>query len=175
MNFNNFITLSIISLIILPINSQNVLDHGYNNLHINTTFPQINDNISSNLISLTIIYYDKVDLSLGNITIFHNWNKLQRISGTNNEFVTLDENGITVHVRIIPLVFDEIYYVSIDDDFVKDRIKKTPLGGAKEGVWYFKTIPSDEIPVLKVSVHKGYVQLTPEGTNYFNKLNKTEQ
>lgn len=73
------------------------------------------------------------------------------------------------------MVCDEIYYVSIDDDFVKDRIKKTPLGGVKEGVWYFKTILRAEIPVMKVFVLKGYVQLTPEGTNYFNKLNKTEQ
>ncbi|CAG8704368.1 5878_t:CDS:2, partial [Funneliformis mosseae] len=80
-------------------------DHGYYNLHIDTTFPRINDIISSDTRIFTIKYYDKVDLSLGNITIFHdcgNKHKLRQIvSGTNKNYVSLDRDEITVRVYIV--------------------------------------------------------------------------
>ncbi|CAG8744768.1 5891_t:CDS:2, partial [Funneliformis mosseae] len=75
---------------------------------------------------------------------------------------------------IIPILkSDESYYVSIDDDFVKERINKMSLVGIKEGVWYFKTIK--KLLVIPKNVIEGYLRLIPEGTNYFDNLNKIDR
>ncbi len=92
-----------------------------------------------------IKYYDKVDLSNGNITIFQKngrKNIRQIISGNNiDEYVILedDENVTTVIVRIIESTFNlgGRYYVSIDNNFVKSRTFQEPLYGLKDDVWSF--------------------------------------
>ena len=95
-----------------------------------------------------IKYYDKVDLSEGNITIFQEDLNLIRqiISGNDKEYVTLiedeNENGTTVNVKIIESTFsqfDKTYYVSIDNNFVKNRFYQEPLYGLSERVWSFTT------------------------------------
>ncbi|CAG8752487.1 8806_t:CDS:2, partial [Funneliformis mosseae] len=66
----------------------------------------------------------------------------------------------------------ESYYVTIDDDFVKHRINKAPLDGVKEGVWFFKTNPKT---AKSEGGFNGQVRLTPEGTIYFDSLNKNDR
>jgi len=86
-----------------------------------------------------------VDLSDGNITIFQKndrKNIRQIISGNNKEYITLsdDGDGTTVNVTIIESTFnnfDESYYVSIDNNFVKSRSYQEPLYGLNEDVWSF--------------------------------------
>ncbi len=121
------------------------LDHGYANLQIDTTTPKIGDTIEPDTKFLSIKYYNQVDLSKGNITIFQKndrKNIRQIIPGTNDEYIDIidDGNGTTVNVKIIESTFNQFggrYYVSIDNNFVKSRIFQEPLRGLNEDVWSF--------------------------------------
>ncbi|RIA85944.1 hypothetical protein C1645_830057 [Glomus cerebriforme] len=129
------------------------LDHGYNNLHINTTFPMINDTISASDIKfLTIKYYNQVDLTYDTkITIIQDDGSDHGIirqiisynENTNDEntkFLTLDDDGITINIAVIDSTFNVPggrYYVLIDDGFVKDRKFGEPIFGIRKNVWSF--------------------------------------
>ncbi|CAG8517855.1 8152_t:CDS:2 [Funneliformis mosseae] len=143
-------------------------DHGYNNFHIASTTPSIDDMIPSDLEFLNIKYYNKVELSNGNITIFQDdGNIRQTTSGINGRYVSYGDDT-TIKVAILKSTFNQPgrrYYVSIDNNSVKDKIYQEPLYGVNDHVWSFTTtqteteISSDDV--------MGQVRLTPEGTSYF--------
>ena len=82
-------------------------------------------------------------MSNGKITIFQdNLNLIrQTISGSNNDYVTLrdDGNGTIISVKIIESTFNQFakYYVLIDNNFVRHRMYQEPLDGLNERVWSF--------------------------------------
>ncbi|CAG8457748.1 3633_t:CDS:10 [Funneliformis mosseae] len=153
-------------------------DHGYNNFHIDSTFPENNVMIKiGELNNLTITYYKGVDLSGGHILIFQDDGSIrQNTSGIDNRYVSLSEDGTTVFVKIINCIFSQPgknYYVSIGNNFVKSRIYQEPLYGIKERVWSFKPYVAKEEKISDTV--KGQVRLTANGTVYFNSLNESEQ
>ena len=95
--------------------------------------------------SITIKYYDEVDLSDGLIRIFHqDGNLRQTIQGLNKDFVTqnVDVDLNTVNIKLLKSTLNQpnsMYYVSIENNFVKSRIYQEPLYGVKEHVWAFNT------------------------------------
>ena len=100
----------------------------------------------------------------------------QFTSGSNNEYVKLHEDGITVKVTIIKSTFNRPggrYYVSVDDNFVKSRKYQEPLRGVRKRVWSFTTqIAEEEKSSDSIT---GRVRLTPEGSAYFESLNHVER
>ncbi|CAG8527285.1 6538_t:CDS:10 [Funneliformis mosseae] len=153
-------------------------DHGYDNFHIDTTSPVLDEKIALDIESLKIIYYNEVDLSVGLIKIFHeNGNLRQIIPGTNDTFVTqnVDGNLTTVNIKLLNCTLNQPgsrYYVSIENNFVKSRVYQEPLYGVKDHVWTFTTPQIEE--EFSESVN-GQVRLTANGTVYFESLNERER
>ncbi|CAG8681772.1 15932_t:CDS:2, partial [Funneliformis mosseae] len=120
---------------------------------------------------LQIKYYNKVELSYGNITIFQSdGNIRQIISGIDQQYIFHSEAGdfTTINITILKSTFNQPgrrYYVSIDNGFVKDKIHQEPLYGIKDQLWAFTTI-QQETGISSDEV-MGQVRLTPEGTSYF--------
>ncbi len=103
--------------------------------------------ITSNTKYLLIKYYEEVNLSEGNITIFQDDRNLWQIIFRNDrEYVTLiddeNENGTTVSIKIIESTFsqfDKRYYISVENTFVKSRFYQEPLYSLNKRVWLFTT------------------------------------
>ncbi|CAB4384420.1 unnamed protein product [Rhizophagus irregularis] len=130
-------------------------DHGYGNLQIFSTTPNINEIINPSEIQfLTITFYVKVDLSPNrNVTILQDdgseYGKIRQITSPNTK-----------------------YYVLIDDGFVKSKELQEPIIGI-QNTWTFMTISDSgsikdmyEKKVYSSSID-GKVRLTAEGTTYF--------
>ncbi|CAG8503331.1 5032_t:CDS:10 [Funneliformis mosseae] len=149
------------------------IDHGYGNLHINYTFPLVNDIIDETNI-IKINYHNPIDLSNHNIIIFQNDRNIvrQNISGSDAKFVSLDDDGTTVIVNIIKSTFNrpgESYYVSIENGFVKSRQYQEPIIGLQNKAWFFTTQMKDEKSSDKIT---GRVRLTAEGTFVYESLDE---
>ncbi|GES87507.1 hypothetical protein GLOIN_2v1834901 [Rhizophagus clarus] len=162
-------------------------DHGYENLHIFSTTPNINDIIDpSEMKSLTIKFYDKVELSPNrNITILQDdgsGNGTMRQSASvdinNKEFVNYIDD-YTIEVTVIDSTFNQPntkYYVLIDDGFVKSKDLQEPILGIQQPVWYFMTTQEKASSnsasnmfekMMSESSIDGKVRLTSEGTAYY--------
>ncbi|GBC03264.1 hypothetical protein RclHR1_05040005 [Rhizophagus clarus] len=162
-------------------------DHGYGNLHIFSTTPNISDVIDpSQTQTLIIKFYDKVDISpYHNITIlqddgFGNGIIRQFTSATvnNGEFIrSIDD--YTVEVTVIDSTFNQFntkYYVLIDDGFVKSKQYQEPILGIQDSTWNFMTMPQQvgskslsDVYHEKVNATRvdGKVRLTTDATAYF--------
>ncbi|KAF0543330.1 hypothetical protein F8M41_004113 [Gigaspora margarita] len=76
-------------------------DHGYGNLQVNSSIPKINSVIPLAINSISITYYDQVDLSNGNITIYQIIDSKhaiirQLVTGDNNQYCSLSSDGNSV-------------------------------------------------------------------------------
>ncbi|CAG8571136.1 12110_t:CDS:10 [Rhizophagus irregularis] len=177
---------------------EGVRDHGYDNLHIDTTIPKIGDVINPSETKFLIIkYYNKVDLSPNrNVTILQDdgtshgiIRQMTSMTSTGNDgydkFVNLidDEFGSIINITIIDSTFNKPggkYYVLIDDGFASSRGYHEPIIGIQSSAWNFTTIQEDdhestsikEIYQKKVNSAgiSGKVRLTSEGTNYFKSI-----
>ncbi|CAG8556856.1 5591_t:CDS:2, partial [Funneliformis mosseae] len=154
-------------------------DHGYNNIHINTTYPNINDIIQSDIEYLTIQYYDEVVLSTGKIAIYQDDGNLRQIiTGINDEYVNIGEDykdNKTIKVDIFKSTFNlpgRTYYVVVEDNFVRNLAYQEPLYGVKERVWSFNTFSRTVKSEESLEYLIGHVRLTIDGTNYFDSLNE---
>ncbi|RIA85777.1 hypothetical protein C1645_830292 [Glomus cerebriforme] len=119
-------------------------DHGYFSTNINSTFPKINDSlISSDIKNIIIDFYDKIELSNGNISISNSReSKLSFTSGTQCE---LDNRGKRVIVKVFDFIFNNSggdYFIKISTDFVKHSVYKEPLLGISRNVWKFTIMDS---------------------------------
>ncbi|CAB4422419.1 unnamed protein product [Rhizophagus irregularis] len=122
----------------------------YQNLNIQGTFPNINENIqipsltSSNSLDFIINYNKPILLSNGNLTIYQYLNESiisrQSVSGI-SELCKL-VNDTAVYIKIFFSTLHQInvkYGIRIDNDFVKTSLNEEPLFGISEGIWNFKT------------------------------------
>ncbi|RIB20345.1 hypothetical protein C2G38_1204466 [Gigaspora rosea] len=125
-------------------------DAVYDNIFIKETFPPINANVSSSTITLNITLIFDVILSAGNITIYKvsDNSVRQRVSATMNEFCNIEHSDYPhiynsyVIVKVINSTFNEYgeqYFVTMDNNFVKDMDNETPLKGIHDGIWILKT------------------------------------
>lgn len=122
-------------------------DHGYGNLQVNSSIPKINSVIPLAINSISITYYDQVDLSNGNITIYQIIDSKhaiirQLVTGDNNQYCSLSSDGNSVIMNVISSTFispGQKYYVQVDTDFVKSRSIKDPLLGVQSCIWQFST------------------------------------
>ncbi|CAG8498268.1 hypothetical protein C2G38_2254183 [Gigaspora rosea] len=154
-------------------------DHGYQNFQINSSYPEINSTVPSNISSITITYYDQVDLSDGNITIYQiidsdNTNIRQVVSGNNNQFCALSSDGKSVIVNVIPSTFNSPgnqYFVQVDNNFVKSRSLKEPLLGITLRIWQF-TI-ADVMNFTRAGDTTGLLRLSTSGTQMFRQMNSS--
>ncbi|CAB4479392.1 unnamed protein product [Rhizophagus irregularis] len=155
-------------------------DHGYDNLNIDTTFPEINETIDASATNLIIKYYNKVDLSNDGYLLIYQRNDdgkdiLRQLNSVrnnyNNKYISYKDEGneTIVNVTIISSTFNKpggSYYVLIEDGFVKRRAFDTPIFGIqRKSIWTFITNTAQNSDGNKDV--EGKVRLTPEGTAYF--------
>ncbi|KAF0526267.1 hypothetical protein F8M41_014100 [Gigaspora margarita] len=109
-------TLDTISWSWLTISLLNSNDYRYDNTFINKTFPSINDTISPFTTFLNITFNQPVYFS----------------------------DGLSIIIKVILSTFNEYneqYFVSMDNNFVKGADWNEPLRGIHDRVWIFKTVP----------------------------------
>ncbi|CAG8545645.1 4738_t:CDS:2 [Funneliformis mosseae] len=155
-------------------------DHGYSNVHIDTTEPPIQSTISSSLKQISITYYDAVDLSDGKVSIYQINDGGQEVlkqfvSGTNPKYCQISEDGHVVTINIIESTFSHggsTFYVTMDNNFVKSNAFKEPLIGLRDKIWTFSTEPSE---VRFAGSTSGVLRLTVDGTTYFDQLSAEGQ
>ncbi|RGB30358.1 hypothetical protein C1646_765459 [Rhizophagus diaphanus] len=177
---------------------EGVRDHGYDNLHIDTTTPKIGEVINPSETKFLIIkYYNKIDLSPNrNVTILQDdgtshgiIRQMTSMTSTSNDgynqFVNLidDEFGSIINITIIDSTFNKPggkYYVLIDDGFASSRGYHEPMIGIQSSAWNFTTLQEDdhdstsikEIYQKKINSAgiSGKVRLNSDGTNYFKSI-----
>ncbi|RIB07572.1 hypothetical protein C2G38_418510 [Gigaspora rosea] len=153
-------------------------DIRYDNPYIMETFPPINANVSSSTTTLNISLDEDVALSTGNITIYKvsDNSVRQRVSATMNEFCKID-NKFNVTIKVINSTFNEYgeqYFVTMDDNFIKDTLVEEPLKGIHDGIWILKT---DDRKIYLDVVVMGSVRLTIDASKTFltrSENNKSE-
>ncbi|CAG8568461.1 11679_t:CDS:2 [Diversispora eburnea] len=157
-------------------------DNGYSNALINSTSPKINAIISNpskfmDTGSITISYYEPVELSDGYIWIYRIDNNVTRqfVVGNNDKFCSISDNGLTVIVKVIESTFsypNSQYYVKVDNNFVRSKKYGEPLMGIDDNIWKFNTYSSEE---TFASTASGIMRLTEEGTNHYYLLTSSEK
>ncbi|CAG8711116.1 15217_t:CDS:2, partial [Gigaspora rosea] len=153
-------------------------DHGYRNFQVNSSYPEINSTVPSNISSISISYFDQVVLSEGNISIYQiidsdNVIIRQVVSGNNYQFCTLSSNGMIVTVNVISSTFNnpgQQYYVQVDNNFVRSRLSKEPLLGIQLRIWQFSTVAL--MNYKHAGDANGLLCLTTDGTQSFHQMNK---
>ncbi|RHZ82458.1 hypothetical protein Glove_109g153 [Diversispora epigaea] len=154
--------------------------NNYSNFQVDFTSPSINDNISTLTNTITITYYDPVELSDGNITIYkidNSGNNIIRqfVNGIKStDFCSISDDGLTITVKVIKSTFSNPssqYYIKVDSNFARSQTYKESLMGIYN-IWKFNTNTSEEIFADTIS---GVLRLTAEGTEYYENLNSTEK
>ncbi|CAG8572251.1 7568_t:CDS:10 [Diversispora eburnea] len=153
-------------------------DNDYSNFQVKSSNPSINANIptSTDMSNITITYYEPVERSYGNISIYQidkNGNNIIRqfVNGVNS-FCSISDNGLTVTVKVIKSTFsnpNSQFYVKVDNDFVRSKAYRESLKGIYN-IWKFNTSSNKETFADKVY---GVLRLTKEGTEYYENLNPT--
>ncbi|CAG8571250.1 12116_t:CDS:10 [Rhizophagus irregularis] len=162
-------------------------DHGYGNLHIFNTTPNIGEIINPSKIEfLTIQFYDKVDLSSNhNITILQDGGIIRQItsvSHNNGDFVK-NIDGYTIQIKVINSTFNQpntMYYIIMDDGFVKSKDLQEPIIGIQDNSWKFFTTKEGVTQnsgfsnyykkKVNASAINGKVLLNVDGTDYFRRI-----
>ncbi|KAF0526266.1 hypothetical protein F8M41_014099 [Gigaspora margarita] len=160
-----------ISWSLLTISLLNSNDYKYNNVFINKTIPSINDSVNSSTTFLNITFNYPVALSAltSSITIYKaSDNSIrQRISTTMHSFISISPDGLSIIIEVIPSTFneyDEQYFVSMDNNFVKGADRNEPLRGIHDGIWILKTAKA----IL------GLLRLTQEASKRFTALQNNQ-
>ncbi|CAJ0891864.1 4292_t:CDS:2 [Entrophospora sp. SA101] len=146
---------------------------GYGSDSILSTVPEKNSSIiSANTDSITITYTKSVKKSSGNINIYQLRSSTNININNNDDYYDESEDllrqscsgqsdyvqieGNTVQVKVLKSTFNSPgseYYVTIEDDFVKDSVTNQNLFGIKPKIWDFNT----------------------EGTTYYTSLSINDQ
>ncbi|CAB4428016.1 unnamed protein product [Rhizophagus irregularis] len=146
-------------------------DKGYFNVKVESTYPAINSTIRPDIQNVKINFYDPVELSDGNLTIYQlidNQPYLRQYITKSSCTVSID--GKTVIAKILDStfsVFSGIYYIKMDNNFVRDKTYKESLLGIRDNIWNFN-VKQKEVPFAHSM--NGLLRLTPEGTKYFDSL-----
>ncbi|KAF0523212.1 hypothetical protein F8M41_015437 [Gigaspora margarita] len=153
-------------------------DHGYDNPLINNTIPSINANVDSSTTFLNITFNNyTLLLSTNNITIYKaSDNSIrQRVSATMYDFCKISSDKLTVSIKVIGSTFneyDEQYFVTMDNNFVKNTRYNDPLKGIDDGVWTLKTDSLDIQKIYSDNAITGSVRLTQEASKQFSPFSK---
>ncbi|CAG8574115.1 3771_t:CDS:2, partial [Cetraspora pellucida] len=143
-------------------------DSGYGNLQIYQIDPSPNSPVDSNTNSLRIIFKRPVISSIGYITIYKSSDTTmrQKIKATRVDLVKIAND--VVDITIIGSTFNqynEVYYVQMDPNFVRDAIFYEPLTGIDEKIVTYK---STEAAVC-------LARLTADATTRFGYLSETNK
>ncbi|CAG8724975.1 423_t:CDS:2, partial [Scutellospora calospora] len=88
----------------------------------------------------------------------------------------LDQNdNKTVIVKVLPSTFNEpnsLYYVVIENNFVKRSNSEEALLGIDKNLWTLFTGNKKYVYSSKIT---GIIRLTPDGSNYYLSLNSSDQ
>ncbi|RGB39286.1 hypothetical protein C1646_754720 [Rhizophagus diaphanus] len=109
-------------------------------------------------------------IGYGNYTILK-----QTIAANNNRFVTI-ENDTVVKLRVLDVTLSTIgasYYVTIDNDFVKEKSNGQNVIGIRKNIWKFD-IHSDSSLISSPS-GSAIIRLTPEGTKHYLNLTSNDK
>jgi hypothetical protein len=158
-------------------------DHGYFNTNVESTFPKINDSVKfSDTTNISIDFYDSVKVSDGKLSIYQMYDQRQILRqstsciGATVTQCTLENDDKRVIVKLLDSTLsksDGIYFVRVDNNFVKDRVHEEPLLGIKKDIWYF--IIEDKIQYPIISSTSGLLRLTVEGTDKLKNLSNDER
>ncbi|CAG8516218.1 16547_t:CDS:10 [Acaulospora morrowiae] len=156
------------------------LDHGYGNLMVDTTVPAISAVIQPTAANITITFYDPVDLSDGNITIYQNINSssviLRQMISARDAKCHLGNDTRSITVDLISSTFNQPkaqYFVQIDNNFVKSRNYREPLLGIDSRVWWL-TAGTPPEPARSASV-TGILRLNPEASQRFQRFSSAQR
>ncbi|GBB88689.1 hypothetical protein RclHR1_15250003 [Rhizophagus clarus] len=155
-------------------------DNPYGNILITSTTPSIGQNniAAKDIENIKITYAIPIALSDGTITIFQSNDSFgivrQNVSGSNENYVKLDNNTVTV--KVIDSTFNnpgKTYYVRIANNFVVSQLYDEPLYGLNNYVWNF-TIAEEgnvnepsKIQKWLLDSIDGKVRLISDGNGYF--------
>ncbi|CAB4376667.1 unnamed protein product [Rhizophagus irregularis] len=166
---------------VIDLPKQTERGNGYFNTNIKSTYPEIHSSINSDITNISIDFYKPVTLSSdvdGKILIYQKIG--QKIILRQKTFATqckLDNDDTRVIIDILNSTFSKsggIYFVKIENNFVKDRNYREPLLGVKENVWSF-TIEDKKMTYTFTSSTTGLFRLTEKGTEYCEGLSDDKQ
>ncbi|PKK72882.1 hypothetical protein RhiirC2_848078 [Rhizophagus irregularis] len=124
-------------------------DKGYFNVKVESTYPTINSTISPDIQNITINFYDPVELSDGKLTIYQLINNQPYLRQYITESsCTVNNNRKTVNARILDSTFSVsggIYYIKMDNNFVRHKTYKESLLGIRDNIWSFN-VKQKEVP-----------------------------
>ncbi|KAF0530599.1 hypothetical protein F8M41_012086 [Gigaspora margarita] len=85
-----------------------------------------------------------------------------------HDFINISSDGLSISIKVIPSTFneyDEQYFVSMDNNFVKGANLNEPLRGIHDGIWILKTdMPKKRNPDNRI---EGSVCLTREASKRY--------
>ncbi|RIA89902.1 hypothetical protein C1645_771194 [Glomus cerebriforme] len=161
---------------------------GYENKQILNTIPSINATIPTDIKTITIMYREPIVLSTGFISIYqrsYNNNDptnytdfLRQKFSASSQYVNY-VNGTSnteVVVQILSSTFSRFnsnYYITIEDDFVRNQDFNEPLKGIESGIWMIKTnLPENQQFTDNKDV---LLRLDAYGTLRFQNMSSSEQ
>ncbi|KAF0526272.1 hypothetical protein F8M41_014105 [Gigaspora margarita] len=133
-----------ISWSLLTISLPNSTDYRYDNVFINKTFPSVYVDSLSFFLNITFNHPVNLSASTSNITIYKaSDNSIrQMVSTTTHNFISISPDGLNIGINVISCTFNEYneqYFVSMDNNFVKGADWNEPLRGIHDGIWILKT------------------------------------
>ncbi|GBB89883.1 hypothetical protein RclHR1_16700003 [Rhizophagus clarus] len=162
---------------------QNIETENFNT-NIESTFPKINDNLTfSDITNISINFYDPVILSDGKLSIYCQPDGQEKILRQSTSCITpaqctLDNDDKRVTVKVLDSVLSKsggIYFIKVDNNFIKDKVYEEPLLGIKENIWKF-TINGSETQYPIISSISGFLRLNVDGTEiYQSKSNERNE
>ncbi|RGB33427.1 hypothetical protein C1646_761728 [Rhizophagus diaphanus] len=150
---------------------------GYGSSKILSTIPSRDiTNLRDDILSkeFTIIYNTPISPSTGNFSVYQDNGEYpptlkQTIPAKNDQFVTFNDD--TVKLRILDVTlgkFNASYFITVDNDFVKEKSNDQNLIGIRKKFWNFNVkFASDKF--LNES-ESAIIRLTIEGTKYYTNL-----
>ncbi|CAG8658329.1 1482_t:CDS:10 [Dentiscutata erythropus] len=154
----------------------------FNNPIIASTSPIIGSRVNESTRQLQFTFTYPVTLSSSNISIYQQINGSndllrQRFQGdSSSQLCRPDPNdNKTVIVQVIPSTFNEpnsLYYVTIENDFVKRSDTNEALLGLDKNLW---TLITDSKQTIYSSQITGVIRLTPDGSDYYLSLSSVDK
>ncbi|CAG8511374.1 611_t:CDS:10 [Diversispora eburnea] len=154
---------------------------GYDNAFINSTDPKKSEFINSkDTKKIVINFISEITLSNGNISIWQLNMSSSLTSSTSTTISSLLKNGnSTIEFDVIESTFNQegvIYFITMENGFVKDTARDQPLLGIRPLTWNFTTriIDGDNVVVNQDSAN-AIIRLTSSGSKYYISLSTVEQ
>ncbi|PKC07335.1 hypothetical protein RhiirA5_399911, partial [Rhizophagus irregularis] len=149
---------------------------GYGSSKILSTTPSKNSTNLRDDMEFTIKYNTFISPSTGNFSVYQVIYDFppyvtlkQTIPAKNDQFVIFNDD--TVKLRILDVTlgkFNASYFITVDDDFVKEKSNDQNVIGIRKNIWNFNvTFASDNF--LNES-ESAIIRLTIKGTKYYTNL-----